>query len=180
MRLNETPLVGVWEIALEPQVDERGFFARTWDAAALRDRGLTATVLEASLSYNRQRGTLRGLHFQRAPHEEAKFVSCLAGEVFDVAVDLRKNSPSYLRWHGEILSAGNARSLLIPEGFAHGFQTLSDNVEMLYFHSASYAAGAEDGLRPDDPALAIVWPLPISEISPRDRGHRLLSERDRP
>ena len=116
------------------------------------------------------------MHFQRPPHAETKIVSCLRGEVFDVAIDLRSWSSTYLRWHGEVLSAENHRTLLIPEGFAHGFQALVDDCEMLYFHTAAYQPGAESGLNPADPAVAIRWPLPISELSARDRAHALIAD----
>jgi dTDP-4-dehydrorhamnose 3,5-epimerase len=173
-----TPLDGLVRLDRKRRSDDRGWFERMFCSDELRGAGWVWPIAQINRTLTLRRGTVRGMHLQRARHAEAKFVSCLAGEVFDVAVDLRKGSPTYRRWHGEILSASNARSLLIPEGFAHGFQTLSENVEMLYFHSAAYAAEAEDGVRPDDPALSIAWPLPISEMSPRDRGHKLLSERD--
>ncbi len=175
-----TPLVGVMRLDRIRMGDQRGWLERMFCAEELSAAGWTWSIAQINRTLTLNRGTLRGMHFQSAPHLEAKLVSCLAGEVFDVTVDLRKNSATYLQWHGEVLSADNARSLLIPEGFAHGFQTLSDKVEMLYFHSAAYAPQAEDGLRPDDPALAIAWPLAISEMSARDRGHKLLSERAKP
>ncbi|MGB6115236.1 MAG: dTDP-4-dehydrorhamnose 3,5-epimerase family protein [Comamonas sp.] len=174
-----TPLEGLMRLDRIRMGDERGWLERMFCAEELRAAGWTSGIAQINRTLTLNRGTVRGMHFQNAPHQEAKLVSCLAGEVFDVAVDLRKNSETYMQWHGERLSADNAESLLIPEGFAHGFQTLSDKVEMLYFHSTAYAPQAEDGLRPDDPALAIAWPLPISEISARDRGHKLLSERAR-
>jgi dTDP-4-dehydrorhamnose 3,5-epimerase len=119
-----------------------------------------------------QKGTVRGLHFQHPPHAELKLVSCIRGEVFDVVIDIRTGSQNFLRWHGEHLSAGNNRALLIPEGFAHGFQALSDDVELIYCHSAPYAAtAAEGGLNPQDPKLGIDWPLPIVELSVRDTQH---------
>jgi len=118
---------------------------------------------------------VRGLHFQHPPHAEDKLVSCLRGEVFDVAVDLRQGSATFLQWHAEILSADNARSLLIPQGFAHGFQTLTDDCELLYLHSRAYAAGAEGALNVRDPALAIRWPLAFTDISERDAQHPLLT-----
>ena len=122
------------------------------------------------------RGTVRGLHFQYPPHAEIKIVSCLRGEVFDVAVDLRQGSPTFLQWHGEILSASNHRTLLIPEGFAHGFQTLSDDCELLYFHTAAYQPSAEGGLNAQDPKLNIFWPETVVELSSRDAGQPLVNE----
>jgi dTDP-4-dehydrorhamnose 3,5-epimerase len=114
------------------------------------------------------------MHFQREPNAEMKFVTCLRGEVFDVAVDLRPGSPTYLRWHGEILSGSNHKTLVIPEGFAHGFQTLTEDCEMLYLHTASHHSGSEGGLHPLDPALSIPWPLPVAEMSARDSSHPFL------
>jgi dTDP-4-dehydrorhamnose 3,5-epimerase len=116
------------------------------------------------------------MHFQHPPHAETKLVSCLRGEVFDVAVDLRHNSPTFLRWHAERLSADNHKTLVIPEGFAHGFQTLTDDCEMLYFHTAAYQPGAEGGLNAQDPRLAIEWPLPVVGLSPRDAVYQFLGE----
>ena len=116
------------------------------------------------------------MHFQHPPHAETKFVSCLRGEVFDVAVDLRQGSPTFLRWHAEILSAGNHKTLMIPEGFAHGVQTLTEDCEMLYFHTAAYQPGAECGLNAKDPRLNIRWPEAITELSPRDAAHPLVTE----
>jgi dTDP-4-dehydrorhamnose 3,5-epimerase len=118
-----------------------------------------------------KRGTVRGLHFQYPPHAEIKIVSCLHGEVFDVAVDLRQGSPTFLHWHAEILSANNHRTLLIPEGYAHGFQTLAEDCELLYFHTSAYQPGAESGLNAQDPALNIHWPEAVIELSSRDLAH---------
>lgn len=175
-----TPIDGLMRIDRKRLGDDRGWFERMFCADELAPAGWSGGIAQINRTRTSHRGTLRGMHFQHAPHAEKKLVSCLAGEVFDVAVDLRAGSPTYLIWHGEILSADNARSLLIPEGFAHGFQTLSDDVEMLYFHSAAYAPQAEDGLRPDDARLGILWPLAIADISERDRNHPLLSERVSP
>lgn len=121
-----------------------------------------------------KKGSLRGMHFQHAPSAEMKFVSCLRGEVFDVAVDLRPDSSTFLQWHAEVLSADNRKTLAIPEGFAHGFQTLADDCEMFYLHTAVYNQAAEGGLNPQDPALAIAWPLPITELSVRDSTHSMI------
>jgi len=121
-----------------------------------------------------RKGTVRGMHFQRPPHAEMKLVSCVRGEVFDVAVDLRRGSPTFLRWHAERLSADNNRALLIPQGFAHGFQALTDDAELIYCHSAAYDAASEGGLNPRDPRLAIAWPLPITELSARDAQAAML------
>jgi len=130
-----------------------------------------AQIVRINHTYTQHKGTVRGMAFQNAPHVEMKFVSCLRGSVFDVAVDLRKGSPTFLQWHAELLSADNYKTFAIPEGFAHGFQTLTDDCEMLYLHTAAYAPGAEAGLNPQDPKLAITWPLPIAGISSRDAAH---------
>lgn len=175
-----TAIDGLVRLDRKRMGDDRGWLERMFCADDLVPAGWTGAIVQINRTRTLHRGTVRGMHFQRAPHAEKKLISCLAGEVFDVAVDLREGSPTYLAWHGEVLSADNARSLLIPEGFAHGFQTLSDNVEMLYFHSAAYVPQAEDGLRPDDSDIGILWPLAIAEISERDRSHPLLSERVHP
>ncbi len=174
MIFRETTIQGVTVVEPELHTDERGFFARTWDPGEFAAHGLSDRVVQVSMSFNRRRGTLRGLHYQAAPHEEAKLVRCTQGAIFDVAVDLRRGSPTFLRWHAETLSDENGVALLIPEGFAHGLQTLAADVDMLYCHSAAYTASAEGGLHPRDPRLAIDWPLPIAALSPRDGAHALL------
>ena len=133
--------------------------------------GWRLPIAQINHSLTRQKGAVRGMHFQFPPHAEDKYVSCLRGEVFDVAVDLREGSPSFMRWHGERLSAGNGRSMLIPQGFAHGFQSLEADCELIYLHSRPYAPQAEGGLHPKDPLLAIAWPLPVVDLSERDAGH---------
>ena len=155
-------------IDIEPREDERGFFARTWCRHELAAQGLDSEIAQESLSYNRHRGTLRGLHFQRAPQEETKIVRCTRGAVFDVIVDLRARSPTYLRWQGFELTAENRRAIYIPKGFAHGFQSLTDDVEVMYRISAFYAPEAAAGYRYDDAALGIAWPLPVTVIGARD------------
>lgn len=168
MRVGETILRDVLVLEVEPIGDERGLFARTWDRAELVARGLTAEVVQVSLAYNEVAGTLRGLHFQAAPHDEAKTVRCTAGAIFDVAVDLRGGSPTRLRWVGVELSATNRRSLFVPEGCAHGYVTLTDGAEVQYQISAAYRPDAARGYRWDDPTLGIDWPVPIVRISARD------------
>lgn len=169
------PLSGLSIVQSRPIEDERGYFTRFWCAEELAEAGWCKPIAQINRTLTRRRGTVRGMHFQHPPHAEMKFVTCLRGEVFDVAVDLRRNSATFLQWHGEVLSAGNGRSVLIPEGFAHGFQTLSSDCELIYLHSAAYAPDAEDAVNPTDPQLAIAWPLPIAELSGRDRGHLLLA-----
>lgn len=169
------PLAGLALIERKALEDARGVFCRMFCAEELACAGWQQPIAQINHTITRQRGTVRGLHYQKSPHAEMKLVSCIRGEVWDVVVDLRRDSPTFLHWHAERLSAGNARSLLIPQGFAHGFQTLSDDVEMLYCHSAAYAPDFEQGLNPTDPRLAIAWPLPITGLSPRDTGHSLLT-----
>ena len=174
--VTDTPLSGLRRVQRLPLGDARGFLARLFCADELRDAGWVGPVAQVNHTLTRQAGTVRGLHFQQAPHAEAKLVSCLRGEVWDVAVDLRPGEPSFLRWHAERLSADNGMALLIPPGFAHGFQTLTDEVEMLYIHSAAYHAAAEGGLHPLDPALELPWPLPLGILSARDAAHPMLTD----
>jgi len=171
----KTPLAGLVAVQRRRRADARGFFSRLYCAQELSAAGFTEPVAQINHTATAHRGAVRGLHFQFAPHAEDKFVSCLRGEVFDVAVDLRRGSPTFLRWHAQRLSAENGISLLIPKGFAHGFQTLADDCELIYLHSRPYAADAEGALNARDPALAIAWPLPITDISERDAKHPSLT-----
>jgi dTDP-4-dehydrorhamnose 3,5-epimerase len=168
MKVVETVLRDVLVLEVEPIADERGLFARTWDRAELVSRGLNADVDQVSVAYNEVAGTLRGLHFQAAPHDEAKTVRCTAGAIFDVAVDLRDGSPTRLRWVGVELSATNRRSLFVPEGCAHGYVTLTDGAEVEYKISTPYLPDAARGYRWDDPTLGIEWPVHVTRISDRD------------
>ena len=155
MIFEPTGIGGVWVIEPERFEDERGFFARTWDTGEFEQRGLNGRLVQCSISHNGHRGTLRGLHYQAAPHEEAKLVRCTAGAIFDVAVDLRPDSPTYTRWFGVELSADNRLALYIPEGCAHGFLTLADDSEVMYQISELWAPDAARGVRWDDPAFRI-------------------------
>lgn len=154
--------------------DSRGYLSRMYSADLLGSAGVHAPVAQINHTLTRLAGAVRGMHFQRPPHAEFKVVSCLRGEVFDVAVDLRSQSPTFLMWHGEVLSAANQRSLVIPEGCAHGFQTLTPDCELLYLHTAGYQPSAEGGVNPTDPRVAIAWPLPIAQMSDRDRAFPVL------
>ncbi|MBM7059574.1 dTDP-4-dehydrorhamnose 3,5-epimerase family protein [Pseudomonas sp. UL073] len=176
LRLHELPLVGLFALEHKVHGDERGRFARLFCAGSLAACGQPLAIRQINHSISRQRGTVRGLHFQRPPHSEAKLITCLRGAVWDVAVDVRAGSPTFLHWHAEHLEAGDGRSLLLPPGFAHGFQALSDDAELLYLHSADYSPEYEAGLSVHDPRLAIAWPLPIENLSPRDASHPLLSD----
>lgn len=166
-----TPLDGLLVVQRKPISDSRGFFVRFFCAQVFLSHGFVKPVAQINHTLTRKKGTVRGLHFQYPPHAEIKIVSCLAGQVFDVAVDIRKGSPTFLQWHGEILSAENQRSVLIPEGFAHGFQTLAADCEMLYLHSSPYQPEAEGALNIADQAIGITWPMEITEMSERDRTH---------
>lgn len=169
LSIHTTPLAGLCVIRRHAHTDSRGSFARLFCYDTLADAGWPGAVVQVNHSVSQQCGTVRGLHFQRPPHQEWKLVTCLQGKVWDVAVDVRPQSPTYLKWHAEILSAANGHAMLIPAGFAHGFQTLSDDVELVYCHSHAYNPAAESGLHPADPTAAVEWPLPVSQWSDRDR-----------
>ena len=171
-----TRLKGLTIVGRKPVEDGRGLFERLFCARELEEIGLQRPIVQVNHSITRKKGTVRGMHFQYPPHAETKIVTCMKGEVFDVAVDIRADSPTFLQWHAEILSAENRKSLFIPEGFAHGFQTLTEDCQLLYFHTKSYASDAEGGLNAQDPLLGISWPRSIAEISDRDRGHPYLSK----
>jgi dTDP-4-dehydrorhamnose 3,5-epimerase len=173
MRFLQTPLAGVWVIELDRLGDERGWFARTFDSEEFKARGLNPEVAQCNASYNEHEGTLRGLHYQAQPHGESKLVRCVRGGIFDVAVDLRPQSPTYCRWHGVELSAENGLAFYIPAGLAHGFQTLTDGCEVLYQMGYPYVSEAASGVRWDDPVFAIDWPAPsrARTISERDAGY---------
>lgn len=156
--------------------DDRGYLSRFFCAEAFAKAGLSISVVQINHTLTRKKGAVRGMHFQHIPHAEKKLVSCIKGEVWDVAVDLRRNSPTFLRWHGELLSASNRKSLLIPEGFAHGFQTLTEDCELIYLHTEAYHPASEDALNALDPALSINWPLDIVELSDRDRKHKFIEQ----
>jgi dTDP-4-dehydrorhamnose 3,5-epimerase len=165
-----TELQDAWLIKLELKGDARGAFARTFCEDEFGRQGLATRFVQHSRSISATRGTLRGMHFQRAPHEEVKLVSCLKGAIWDVIIDLRPHSPTFRRWQGFELTAGNRDQLYIPEGFAHGFQTLSDTTEVQYLISAFYEPRSSAGVRFDDPAFGIEWPLPVSVIADKDRN----------
>jgi dTDP-4-dehydrorhamnose 3,5-epimerase len=168
VRFRETPLPGAWVIELDLLGDERGWFARTYDAAEFAARGLEPVGVQCNSSFNAARGTLRGLHFQRAPHGEAKLVRCVRGAIWDVGVDLRPDSPAYCRWHAVELTADNRLGYYLPAGLAHGFQTLTEDCEVQYLMGHEYVPDAAAGVRWDDPAFGIDWPT----------GERVISERD--
>ncbi len=164
----ETAIKGLLTAERRVSEDERGEFSKVFSSDEFKFAGINKPLAQVNFSYNRRKGTLRGMHFQHPPFCETRIVSCLKGEVFDVAVDLRRGSETFLCWHAQKLSRVNRISLIIPEGFAHGFQTLDDDCELLYFHTGFYSPGSEGGFKADDPKIAIEWPLPVSCVSFRD------------
>lgn len=170
MIFRKTDLAGVIEIEMELLRDERGFFARTWCEREFRENGLTPKLVQCSISFNEKKGTLRGVHYQAPPYPEAKLVRCTKGALYDVVLDLRPDSPSYLRSIGAELTAANHRALYIPEGCAHGFLTLEENTEALYQMSEFYHPETARGVRWNDPAFGIAWPGAVEVISERDRS----------
>lgn len=176
MNFFPTPLAGAYTIEPTPRMDHRGWFARTYCKNELAEIGHTKEFVQMNQSYTKEKGALRGMHFQRSPHREIKLVRCIAGSVFDVIVDLREGSPTFLQWFGAELTAGNRRMMYVPEGFAHGIQVLEEGSELLYLVSEFYAPAAEGGVRYDDPALNIRWPLPVTDLSEKDVAHPLITE----
>lgn len=170
MKFTPGTIDGVWLIDLEPRADERGFFARTWCQKELESQGLSTRIAQANTGFSPRRGTLRGMHYQDAPDAEVKLIRCTRGAVYDVIVDLRPDSPTHCAWMGVELSARNGRSLYAPEGCAHGYLTLEDDSEVLYFASQFYAPASARGVRYDDPAFGIAWPGSIELVSAQDRA----------
>jgi len=176
MRFKPTKLGGAFLVEMEPRDDARGFFARIHCAREFAERGLASNFVQTSIAYTRNRGTLRGLHFQLPPAGEIKLVRCIAGAIYDVIVDLRPGSPTYRQHLGVELTARNRLALYVPEMFAHGMQTLEDETEVLYQISAFYTPDKATGVRCDDPKLGIRWPLPVTEMNEKDRNWPLLGE----
>ncbi len=176
MKFTETVLKGSYVIDLEPMIDERGWFVRTFCKDEFRRIGHTAEWVQLNHSFTKKKGTIRGMHFQLSPFTEIKLVRCISGAVFDVIIDLRKSSSTFLKWFGVELSAENKKMIYIPEGFAHGFQSLTKDCELLYHHSALYTPGFEGGIRYNDKFVNINWPKKVTEISKRDKEHPLLNE----
>jgi len=171
----DTSIQGLSIVQRKPIGDSRGYFERLFCIEDLKTLTPGKQIVQINHSLTEKMGTVRGMHFQYPPHSEFKFVSCLRGEVFDVAVDLRQGSPTFLKWHAEVLTAENHKTLAIPEGFAHGFQTLTNECELFYFHTAAYEMNSEGGLNPKDPCISIQWPEPIAEISIRDNAFPVLT-----
>jgi dTDP-4-dehydrorhamnose 3,5-epimerase len=177
MRFTPAPLLGAFIVDVERHEDARGFFARTFCEQEFAAHGIVRRPMQSNVSFNAVCGTLRGMHFQRAPHAEAKLVRCTAGKIFDVIVDVREDSPTQYKWFGIELDSQSQRALYIPEGFAHGFQTLADATEVFYEMFNLFQPGYDDGLRWDDPVLAIKWPIAVESISNKDLGYQLLKAR---
>ncbi len=178
MIFTETKLKGAFLIELQKLEDERGFFARTWCEHEMAEHGINVHIVQANTSLNLKKGTLRGMHFQKSPYEEAKLVRCIRGSIYDVIVDLRPESPTYKEWFGTELTADNYKMLYIPERFAHGFITLEDNSELTYMMSQFYVSGYDAGFRWNDPAFNIQWPVGIAVISEKDKNYPDFSEND--
>lgn len=174
MKIEKTAIPGICVVGTAAHVDARGSFARLFCTEELASLLGSRQVVQINHSRTTRAGAVRGMHFQHAPHAEMKLVRCLRGRVWDVAVDLRAGSPTFLAWHAEELSRENARMLVIPEGCAHGFQALEPDSELLYLHTASYHPAMEGGCRHDDPRLAIAWPLSVANVSARDASHPLI------
>mgnify|MGYP003132288718 FL=1 len=168
MNFTETPLQGAYLISLEKREDKRGFFARSFCIQEFDMHNLETQFVQGNVSFNVKAGLIRGMHYQHGEHAEVKLVSCLSGSIYDVIVDLREDSPTYMQWFGAELSAQNGKLMYVPRGFAHGYQALSDGALVHYMVSACYAPDAEDGLKYDDPAIGIKWPMAVTETSPKD------------
>ena len=170
MKFVQTSLEGAFLVEMEPLRDERGCFMRTFCRREFEHRGLESDFVQHSMSRSNRRGTLRGMHFQRLPHEEVKIVRCLRGVIWDVLLDLRADSPTFAKWQGFELHGESATELYVPKGFAHGFQALTDDVEVSYLISTEYAPGFAEGVRFDDRKFGITWPIPVTTISDKDRA----------
>lgn len=171
MIFNETKLKGAYIIEIKQLADERGFFGRLWCKKEMEEHGLNGNVVQVNTSSSKSKGTIRGLHYQKHPYEETKLMRCTKGAIYDVIIDLRKDSPTFLEWIGVELTDDNYKMLYVPEGFAHGFITLADNTEVIYLVTQFYTPGAEAGIRFDDPQFKINWPVEVTTVSEKDRSH---------
>ncbi len=170
MIFTETPIPGAYHIELQPHRDDRGFFARAWCEEEFAEHGLTLSFVQANLAQTHEAGTVRGLHYQTAPHEEAKCIRCLRGAIYDVIVDLRPDSPTYLQWHGQKVTAERRNAIYVSAGCAHGYQTLVEDTEVFYQVTAAYTPGVEKGIRYDEPTFDIEWPHVVTSVSEKDRS----------
>jgi len=171
MIFTETKLKGAYVIELEKREDDRGFFARTFCKSEALPYGLKTDIVQANMSASKKKGTLRGMHYQLAPHAETKLIRCTKGSLFDVIIDIRPESPTYKQWFGTELTADNYKMVYVPEGFAHGFVTLEDNTEAVYLVTAAYNKESERAIRYNDPAFNITWPVDVTELSEKDTSH---------
>ncbi len=176
MRFIKTKLQGLYIIEPESFVDDRGRFYRMFCKNELNKIGHNKEIVQINRSLSTHKGAVRGMHFQYPPKAEIKIITCIKGKVFDIAIDLRKNSPTFLQWYGQILSGKNMMTMYLPERFAHGFQTLEKNSELLYFHSEFYSPEYEGGIRFDDPLIGIEWPIEISNLSEKDKDYKFLTK----
>jgi len=176
LKFIKTKLQGLYIIQPEPFKDNRGTFSRVFCERELKEIHFGKKIVQINQSFTKREGSIRGMHFQYPPNGEIKLVRCIAGRIFDVAVDLRNKSPTFLEWHSEVLSANNMKIMYIPEGFAHGFQTLQDDCDIVYFVSAFYSPESEGGIRYNDPKIKIEWPIKITEISEKDRNYPLIDQ----
>jgi len=176
MKYHETKIAGVFELELQPNCDERGFFARSWCQKEFESHKLNPRMVQCNVSFNARKGTLRGIHYQAEPYPEAKVVRCTMGEIYDVVVDLRSQSPTFKNWVGVVLSAVNRRMIYVPEGCGHGFLTLVDNTEIFYQMSEFYHPDLARGVRWNDPELNIIWPATVDVVSERDRAYPKVEE----
>jgi len=176
MIFTETPLKGSYVIDLEPRGDDRGWFSRTFCEKEFNKIGHNVHWVQLNHSFTKEKGTIRGMHFQTPPNGEIKLVRCISGAVFDVMIDLRKGSPTFLNYFGTELSSVNKKMIYIPKGFAHGFQTLTIDCELIYHHSEFYTPNSEAGIKYNDPKINIKWPLKMQSISERDNSHSLIKE----
>jgi dTDP-4-dehydrorhamnose 3,5-epimerase len=170
MQFTERSIQGAFRVDVVPVQDDRGRFARAWCAEEFATQGLTEAFVQANLVHTHRAGTVRGLHYQVAPHEEAKYIRCIRGAVYDVILDLRPDSPTYLQWHGETLTGDSQAAFYVPSGCAHGYQTLTDDAEVFYQVSTPYSPGAERGICYDDPTFDVEWPHPVTVVSEKDQS----------
>ena len=170
MEFAETGLKGAFLVSVKKSTDDRGYFGRAWCRDEFLQHGLNPNMTQLNVGFSHKKGTLRGMHYQDAPHAEAKFIRCTRGAIYDVIIDLRRDSPTFCKWYGVELTPDSGKMLYAPEGFAHGYQTLSDDAEMYYLTSAAYAPKLAGGVRYDDPAFEISWPEAVTVISPADRN----------
>ena len=174
MKFIKSKIQNVYIVELEPFIDNRGMFARVFDKNEFKEIGHSKEIMNINYSSTKKKGAIRGMHFQYPPKAEIKIIKCIKGTIHDVAIDIRKGSPTFLQYHGEILSANNMKMLYVPEGVAHGFQALDDNIEMIYYTTEFYCAEMEGGIRYNDPMIGIEWPLEVTDISKKDKELKLL------